>query len=103
MPVSLPVRAHRPPPPQCCASFHSRAFAYLCPPTVVLECIPDRVATFITQQLRVPTIGIGSGNGCSGQVLVWDDMVGQSDIQSFQPKFLKKYGAPTPLSAVCAA
>lgn len=58
---------------------------------MVLECIPDRVATFITQQLRVPTIGIGSGNGCSGQVLVWDDMVGQSDIQSFQPKFLKKY------------
>lgn len=71
---------------------------------MVLECIPDRVATFITQQLRVPTIGIGSGNGCSGQVLVWDDMVGQSDIQSFQPKFLKKYGAPrTPRSAVCAA
>lgn len=59
--------------------------------SIVLECIPDRVATFITQQLCVPTIGIGSGNGCSGQVLVWDDMVGQSDIQSFQPKFLKKY------------
>lgn len=38
--------------------------------TVVLECIPDRVATFITQQLCVPTIGIGSGNGCSGQVPV---------------------------------
>ncbi len=100
----MPVRA-LPPPHRLLERSLTRALL-LCThhrPTVVLECIPDRVATFITQQLRVPTIGIGSGNGCSGQVLVWDDMVGQSDIQSFQPKFLKKYGAPTPRSAVCAA
>jgi len=70
---------------------------------IVLECIPDRVAAFITKKLRVPTIGIGSGNGCSGQVLVWDDMVGQSDIQSFQPKFLKKYGMPISPMLVYAA
>jgi len=58
---------------------------------VVLECIPYRVAELITKALKIPTIGIGSGKDCSGQVLVWDDMVGQSDIQSFHPKFLKKY------------
>lgn len=58
---------------------------------VVLECIPSRVAQIITAALHIPTIGIGSGKDCSGQVLVWDDMVGQSDIQSFHPKFLKKY------------
>jgi 3-methyl-2-oxobutanoate hydroxymethyltransferase len=58
---------------------------------VVLECIPERVATEITKLIKIPTIGIGSGKGCSGQVLVWDDMIGQSDIQSFHPKFLKKY------------
>jgi len=58
---------------------------------VVLECIPYKVAEVITASLSIPTIGIGSGNRCNGQVLVWDDMVGQSDIQSFHPKFLKKY------------
>ena len=57
----------------------------------MLECIPYKVAEIITNSISIPTIGIGSGNRCSGQVLVWDDMVGQSDIQSFHPKFLKKY------------
>ena len=58
---------------------------------MVVECVPYKVAEIITSSLSIPTIGIGSGNRCSGQVLVWDDMVGQSDIQSFHPKFLKKY------------
>ncbi|ORX99788.1 hypothetical protein K493DRAFT_406118 [Basidiobolus meristosporus CBS 931.73] len=56
---------------------------------VVLEAIPEPVATHITQQLSIPTIGIGSGNGCSGQVLVLNDMIGVFD--RFTPRFCKKY------------
>ncbi|KAK9728979.1 cell wall biogenesis and architecture protein [Basidiobolus ranarum] len=46
---------------------------------VVLEAIPEPVATYITKQLSIPTIGIGCGNGCSGQVLVLNDMIGVFD------------------------
>ncbi|KAI9295279.1 putative 3-methyl-2-oxobutanoate hydroxymethyltransferase [Neoconidiobolus thromboides FSU 785] len=58
--------------------------------SIVLECIPAPIAAFITQQLSVPTIGIGSGVGCSGQVLVMMDMLGIYD--KFVPKFCKQYG-----------
>ncbi|MCB0076148.1 MAG: 3-methyl-2-oxobutanoate hydroxymethyltransferase [Anaerolineales bacterium] len=57
---------------------------------IVLEAVPDRVAAAITERLRVPTIGIGAGAGCSGQVLVWHDMLGLFD--RFTPKFVQKYG-----------
>lgn len=59
---------------------------------IVLEAIPAEVAALITQKLRIPTIGIGAGNGCSGQVLVQVDMSGYFPPGRFIPKFVKKYG-----------
>lgn len=56
---------------------------------VLMECVPTPLATMITDALEVPTIGIGAGNGCTGQVLVWYDMAGMYD--KFCPKFVKKY------------
>ena len=57
--------------------------------SVVLECIPQEVAQVITQQLKVPTIGIGAGPHCDGQVLVIHDLLGL--FSRYQPKFSKKY------------
>lgn len=59
---------------------------------VVLEAVPAEVASIITQKLSIPTIGIGAGNGCSGQVLVQIDMTGNFPPGRFLPKFVKKYG-----------
>jgi 3-methyl-2-oxobutanoate hydroxymethyltransferase len=59
---------------------------------VVLEAVPQEVATLITKKLSIPTIGIGAGNGCSGQVLVQVDMTGNFPPGRFLPKFVKKYG-----------
>jgi 3-methyl-2-oxobutanoate hydroxymethyltransferase len=59
---------------------------------VVLEAVPAEVASIITQKLRIPTIGIGAGNGCSGQVLVQIDMSGNFSPGRSIPKFVKKYG-----------
>lgn len=56
---------------------------------IVLECIPATLAKKITQQLSIPTIGIGSGIGCDGQVLVIDDMLGMNISKT--PKFVKQY------------
>ena len=56
---------------------------------VVLECIPEKLATLITQQLSIPTIGIGAGNGCDGQVLVYQDMLGM--FEGIKPKFVKQF------------
>ena len=55
---------------------------------IVLECLTPYAAKKITNQIRIPTIGIGSSSYCDGQVLVTDDMLG---ISSFYPKFVKKY------------
>ena len=57
--------------------------------SLVLECIPDQLARFITEELSIPTIGIGAGPYCDGQVLVTPDMLGLFD--RFTPKFVKKY------------
>jgi 3-methyl-2-oxobutanoate hydroxymethyltransferase len=59
---------------------------------VVLEAVPAEVASLVTQKLSIPTIGIGAGNGCSGQVLVQVDMTGNFPPGRFLPKFVKKYG-----------
>jgi len=56
---------------------------------IVLEAIPDRVAELISHRLHIPTIGIGAGAGCDGQVLVTHDLLGLFD--RFTPKFVKKY------------
>jgi 3-methyl-2-oxobutanoate hydroxymethyltransferase len=56
---------------------------------IVLEMVPDRVAAQISRELRIPTIGIGAGVGCDGQVLVTHDLLGLFD--RFTPKFVKKY------------
>jgi 3-methyl-2-oxobutanoate hydroxymethyltransferase len=56
---------------------------------VVLECIPSSLAAKITEQLPIPTIGIGAGPQCDGQVLVIHDMLGL--IEQFRPKFVRQY------------
>ena len=59
---------------------------------MVVEAVPAEVAALVTRRLSVPTIGIGAGNGCSGQVLVQVDMLGNFPPGRFLPKFVKKYG-----------
>ncbi|EEP76284.1 3-methyl-2-oxobutanoate hydroxymethyltransferase [Uncinocarpus reesii 1704] len=59
---------------------------------VVLEAVPAEIASIVTKKLKIPTIGIGAGNGCSGQVLVQVDMAGNFPPGRFLPKFVKKYG-----------
>ncbi len=57
--------------------------------SVVLECVPSGLAAEVTRALSIPTIGIGAGPGCDGQVLVLHDLVGLFD--RFVPKFAKRY------------
>jgi 3-methyl-2-oxobutanoate hydroxymethyltransferase len=56
---------------------------------VVLECVPAELAVKVTAELPIPTIGIGAGPGCDGQVLVFHDMLGL--LESFRPKFVRRY------------
>lgn len=56
---------------------------------VVLEGIPKKLGDLISRELRIPTIGIGAGNGCDGQVLVYQDLLGM--FSDFTPKFVKRY------------
>lgn len=56
---------------------------------VTLECIPEKLAEIITKSISIPTIGIGAGKGCDGQVLVYQDMLGM--FSDFTPKFVKRY------------
>lgn len=56
---------------------------------VVLECVPCHLAEYLSKILTIPTIGIGAGNGCDGQVLVYQDMLGM--FSDFTPKFAKKF------------
>ncbi len=56
---------------------------------VVLECIPAKLACEITRSLRIPTIGIGAGAGCDGQILVLQDMLGMNT--DFRPKFVRVF------------
>ena len=56
---------------------------------LVLECVPAEAARQVTNLLKIPTIGIGAGSGVSGQVLVYQDMIGLNP--GFKPKFLRTY------------
>ena len=57
--------------------------------SIVLECVPAALAAKVSELISIPTIGIGAGNGCDGQVLVCNDLLGISN--GFTPKFVKKY------------
>jgi 3-methyl-2-oxobutanoate hydroxymethyltransferase len=57
--------------------------------SIVLECVPDKIAEIITNKLKIPTIGIGAGAHCDGQVLVTHDLLGL--FERFKPKFVKQY------------
>lgn len=56
---------------------------------VVLECVPSKLAKLVTDSVNIPTIGIGAGNECDGQVLVYQDMLGM--FSDFTPKFVKRF------------
>ena len=56
---------------------------------MVLECVPAKLAALISEKLMIPTIGIGAGAGCDGQVLVWQDMLGL--FSDYVPKFVKHF------------
>lgn len=64
--------------------------------SVVLEMVPTAVAKLVTEKLTIPTVGIGAGNGCDGQILVTDDLLGK--FTDFLPRFVRRYAD---LSALC--
>ena len=57
--------------------------------SLVLEMVPSIVAKMISQRLTIPTIGIGAGNDCDGQILVTDDLLGK--YTDFKPRFVRRY------------
>ena len=64
--------------------------------TIVLEMVPATVAALISRELKIPTIGIGAGAGCDGQILVTDDLLGK--YTDFLPRFVRRYAN---LAEVC--
>jgi 3-methyl-2-oxobutanoate hydroxymethyltransferase len=62
---------------------------------VVLECVPESLAAEITREIPVPTLGIGAGAACDGQVLVYHDIVGLT--QGLRPRFVRRYVDLAPL------
>ena len=58
---------------------------------LVIECVPAAIAGEITAAVRIPTVGIGAGARCDGQVLVFHDALGLTDETEFFPRFLKRY------------
>ena len=56
---------------------------------VVLECVPNKLAKKISESISIPTIGIGAGSDCDGQVLVYQDMLAM--YSDMKPKFVKQY------------
>jgi 3-methyl-2-oxobutanoate hydroxymethyltransferase len=79
---------------------HATALEELGAFAIVLECVPAHLAQEITQALRIPTIGIGAGAGCDGQILVLQDLLGMN--MDFRPKFARPFldGARSVLDAV---
>ncbi len=66
--------------------------------SIVFEMVPTAVASMVTGRLSVPTIGIGAGSGCDGQILVTDDLLGK--YTDFKPRFVRQYAN---LSDICSA
>jgi len=62
---------------------------------IVLECVPEKISGLISSKIKIPTIGIGAGVHCDGQVLVINDMLGL--FNRYTPKFVKKYANLSPL------
>jgi 3-methyl-2-oxobutanoate hydroxymethyltransferase len=60
---------------------------------IVLECVPGPVAKLVTESIAVPTIGIGSGPDCDGQVLVFHDVTGLGDPNMHEPRYLRRYAS----------
>jgi 3-methyl-2-oxobutanoate hydroxymethyltransferase len=84
--ASIPVMAHIGLTPQSVnvfGGFKAGAFA------IVLECVPAKLAEIISESINIPTIGIGAGSGCDGQILVYQDMLGM--VSDFTPKFVKQF------------
>ena len=54
-----------------------------------MECVPSKLAAIIRKEVSIPTIGIGAGSECDGQILVYQDMLGM--FSDFTPKFVKKF------------
>lgn len=75
---------------------HARALEMAGCFAVVLEMVPTAVAKAVTERLTIPTIGIGAGNVCDGQILVTDDLLGK--FTDFLPRFVRRYAE---LSEVC--
>jgi 3-methyl-2-oxobutanoate hydroxymethyltransferase len=67
---------------------------------VVIECVPAGLAQEITLAVKIPTIGIGAGAGCDGQILVWQDLLGMNS--NFRPRFARRFcdGEGTMLEAL---
>ena len=59
--------------------------------SIVLECVPAAVADRVTREVEVPTIGIGAGAACDGQVLVLHDLLGITPAQGQAPRFVKNF------------
>jgi len=66
---------------------------------LLIECIPDKLAEVLTESLTIPTVGIGAGVHCDGQVLVTHDLLGMFD--KFTPKFVKQYANLSPVIKQC--
>lgn len=62
---------------------------------VVLECVPDQLGALVSESISIPTIGIGAGAGCDGQVLVTNDLLGM--FEKFTPSFVKTYTNLAPI------
>lgn len=67
---------------------------------IVLEMVPEESARYISENLNIPTLGIGAGRYCSGQILVSDDVFGK--FSDFKPKFARKYGDLATVVKNCA-
>ena len=58
---------------------------------LVMECVPAKLAELVTKSISIPTIGIGAGAGCDGQVLVYQDMLAM--YSDMKPKFVKQFAS----------